>query len=260
MRYQHPYHLVQVSPWPIALSLSTFSLLLGSVLLFNNIFLAKEITLLGIASIIYGSYYWFKDIIIEGTYRGEHTKQVEKGLTLGFVLFIVTEVCVFFSLFFSYFYQALVPSIEIGGIWPPIGIITMDYKGVPLLNTLILLSSGFSITASHNFILNRNFSMAYVYLIYTIVLGILFVYCQYLEYFNSFFTLTDSVYGSIFYILTGLHGVHIIIGTIFFIFTLLRFSHFTTEHHVQFTSASIYWHMLDAVWLLLYFLLYCWSL
>lgn len=259
MKLSFPYHLVQVSPWPLTTSISVFSLLLGNILLFSNKILGKELVLISICSLIYSTYYWFKDIIIEGTFRGEHTEKVQKGLSIGFILFVLSEICVFFGLFFAYFYNALVPSIEVGGIWPPIGIITLDYKAVPLLNTLILLSSGFAITACHNYIINRDYNKSIFYLIFTIILGGIFIHFQWIEYYSSSFTIADSVFGSSFFILTGCHGLHIIIGTTFLLLTLFRFSHFTSHHHVQFSSAAIYWHFLDAVWLLLYFILYCWA-
>lgn len=259
MRIGHSYHLVEVSPWPITTGISVLSLLLGNVMLFNNKEYGLELIIVSILSIIYSTYYWFKDIIIEGTYRGEHTKKVERGLNIGFMLFVISEVCVFFGLFFAYFYNSLVPTIEVGGIWPPLGIVTLDYKALPLFNTLILLSSGFSIIACHNYILNRNYNKSIFYLLLTIILGLAFIYFQYIEYYSSAFTIADSVYGSSFFILTGCHGLHIIIGTTFLLLTLIRFSHFTNHHHVQFTSAAIYWHFLDVVWLALYFILYCWG-
>jgi cytochrome c oxidase subunit 3 len=266
----YSYHLVSNSSWPLTTAITLFSLLLGNILWFHNYTLlvigelkigGKELAIISIIGLIYSSYYWLKDIIIEGTYIGEHTEKVQKGLNLGFVLFVISEVCVFFGLFFAYFYNALVPAIEVGGTWPALGIITLDYKAIPLLNTLILLSSGFSITACHNYILNKDYSKSFFYLFMTIIFGLIFIYFQYVEYFSSFFTISDSVFGSSFFILTGAHGMHIIIGTIFLIFTLLRLSlsHFTNFHHVQFSAAAIYWHFLDAVWLILYFVLYCWA-
>lgn len=261
MRLAYSYHLVTNSPWPLTTSISAFSLLLGNILSYQKKLGGIELISLSIIGLIISSIFWFKDIIIEGTYRGEHTDKVQKGLNLGFILFVVSEVCVFFGLFFAYFYNALVPAIEVGGLWPPIGIITLDFKAVPLLNTLILLSSGFSITACHNYLLNKDFSKSFSYLFLTILLGIIFAYFQYFEYYSSFFTISDSVFGSSFFLLTGCHGLHILIGTTFLIFTLLRLalSHFSHTHHLQFSAAAIYWHFLDAVWLLLYFILYCWS-
>lgn len=259
MRIAHSYHLVQFSPWPLTTGISIMSIMLGNVMIFQNIYLAKELILISLISLSYSLFNWFKDIIIEGTYQGEHTIKVQKGLNLGFILFVISEICVFFALFYSYFYNCLVPSIEVGGIWPPTGIITVDYKAIPLFNTLILLSSGFTITICHNLILHKDYNNSLFYLLFTILLGVVFIYFQYVEYYNSPFTLTDSVYGSSFYILTSCHGLHIIIGTCFLLFTLLRFSHLSSHHHIQFTTSAIYWHFLDAVWLLLYFILYCWA-
>lgn len=261
MKLAYSYHLVTNSPWPLTTSISVFSLLLGNILCFQNKIGGIELITLSLIGLIYSSYYWLKDIVIEGTYRGEHTKKVQQGLNIGFILFVVSEVCVFFGLFFAYFYNALVPAIEVGGLWPPIGITTLDYKAVPLFNTIILLCSGFSITACHNYILNKDYSKSFYYLFITILLGVVFIYFQYVEYFSSFFTISDSVFGSSFFLLTGCHGLHIIIGTTFLFFTLLRLalSHFSNHHHLQFTAAAIYWHFLDAVWLILYFVLYCWS-
>lgn len=258
MRIAHSYHLVTNSPWPLTTVITITSTLLGIILKMNNKIGALELISLSIIGLCYSIFYWLKDIVIEGTYRGEHTEIVQKGLNLGFILFVVSEVCVFFGLFFAYFYNSLVPSIELGGIWPPVGILTLDYKAVPLLNTLILLSSGFSITACHNYIINRNFSKSFFYLFLTILFGLVFIYFQYLEYFSSFFTISDSVFGSSFFILTGCHGVHIILGTTFLFFALIRLSlsHFTHFHHLHFSTAAIYWHFLDVVWLFLYFVLY----
>lgn len=208
MRLAYSYHLVTNSPWPLTMSISILSLLLGNILTYQNKIGGIELIILSILGLIYSSYYWAKDIVIEGTYRGEHTEKVQKGLNLGFILFVVSEICVFFGLFFAYFYNALVPAIEVGGLWPPIGITTLDYKAVPLLNTLILLSSGFSITACHNYIINRDYSKSYFYLLITILLGLIFIFFQYVEYYSSFFTISDSVFGSSFFLLTGCHGLH----------------------------------------------------
>lgn len=261
MRIAHSYHLVTNSPWPLTTAISIFSMLIGTTLFLHNKIGGIEITSLSLISLFLSLYFWWKDVIIEGTYRGEHTDKVQKGITLGFILFVISEICVFFSLFFAYFYNALVPSIEVGGLWPPIGIMTLDYKSVPLLNTLILLCSGFSITACHNYIINKQYSNSFFFLFITILLGSIFTYFQYFEYFNSFFTISDSVFGSSFFILTGCHALHILIGTFMLIISLFRLSlsHFTNFHHLNFSFSAIYWHFVDAVWLILYLVIYCWS-
>ena len=259
----YPYHIVTSSPWPLITTISVFSLFVSNVLLFHNKIGANYLLLASILSLGGSLFFWFEDIMIEGTYKGEHTDRVQKGLTLGFILFVISEICVFFGLFFAYFYNSLVPSIEVGGIWPPVGIVTLDFKGVPILNTLILLCSGFTITACHNYLISgyNKYSQSFYYLLITILLGLVFSYFQYFEYFNSMFTIVDSIYGSSFFILTGCHALHIIIGTLMLIFSLLRLSlsHFTSTHHLLFSFSAIYWHMVDAVWLVLYVVIYCWS-
>jgi len=261
LKFAYSYHIVTASPWPLTTSISLFSLLLGNVLLFQNKIGGLEISTCSFFSLILSGWFWFKDIIIESTYKGEHTEKVQKGISLGFLLFVISEICVFFSLFFAFFYNALVPGIETGGLWPPIGIITLDYKSIPLLNTLILLSSGFSITACHNYIINKHYSNSFFFLFLTIFLGLVFSFFQYIEYFSSFFTLTDSVFGSSFFILTGCHALHIIVGTLMLLFSLFRlsFSHFSNFRHLNFSFSAIYWHFVDAVWLFLYLIVYCWS-
>lgn len=258
------YQLVSNSPWPITTSISLFSLLLSFILITNNKLGGEFIFINSLIALSLSLFLWFKDIIIEGTFRGEHTEKVQKGLTLGFILFVISEVCVFFSLFFAYFYNSLIPSIEIGSLWPPVGLISLDYKSVPLLNTLILLCSGFTITVCHNYIINgyKLYSKAYFYLFLTILLGCIFSYLQYYEYYNSLFTLTDSIFGTSFFILTGCHALHILIGTGMLIISLIRlnFSHFTNNHHLLFSFSAIYWHFVDAVWLVLFIVLYCWTI
>jgi len=222
----------------------------------NNIEYSKEVYYIGILGIIISIYKWSRDIIKEGSYKGEHTEKVQRNLTIGFILFIISEISLFLSLFISYFYNSLIPSIEIGGIWPPIGIETLDYKSVPLLNTIILLSSGLTITACHNYLIYANYKSSILYLILTLFLGFLFSYFQYFEYWNSLFTLSDSIYGASFFVLTGCHALHIIVGTSLLLISLLIYSHFTTHHHLFFSFSSIYWHVVDLIWLFLFFLLY----
>lgn len=217
--FYFPYHLVENSPWPFTTSFSIFSMLLGFVLSmqnplhitgdYNKTMNCYILTILSLLSLTYSVYNWWNDIIKEGSKRGEHTLKVQNNLTLGFILFVISEVMIFVSLFFSYFYNSLIPDPKIfGGMWPPVGIESMDYKSVPLLNTAILFFSGISITATHNYLINKNKKSSIFYLFITIFLGLLFVYFQYFEYFNALFTISDSVFGSSFFLITGFHGIH----------------------------------------------------
>ena len=258
------YHIVTSSPWPVTTTISLFSFLLSIVTylqgkLVYGYNLGSLLFFISFLSLAISLTHWWKDVHFEASYLGEHPTKVQTGLNIGFILFIISEVLIFLTLFFAYFYNALVPSIESGNLWPPVGIITLDYKAVPLLNTFILLASGFTITASHNYLLaGHKFSKAFFYLLLTIILGAIFSYFQYFEYYNSFFTFSDSVFGSSFYFLTGVHGAHIIVGSLFLIVTALRFSYFTNTHHLLFSFSAIYWHLVDALWIFIFFFLYFW--
>lgn len=260
LKMAHNYHVVTNSPWPLTATISAFSLFLGFVLLLSGKIGGTLLSLLALISLLISMTFWFLDINIESSYQGEHTVVVQKGISLGFLLFVISEACVFFGLFFAFFYNSLVPSIEIGSFWPPVGIVTLDYTSVPLFNTIILLTSGFSITAAHNFILNRDFLPSFFYLFLTLFLGLLFSFFQYFEYANSLFTLTDSVYGSSFFILTGCHAFHIIVGSFLLLFSLIRlaFNHFSNFRHLLFSFSALYWHFVDAIWLFLFLVLYIW--
>lgn len=200
-----PFHLVSISPWPILVSFSLLSLTLGAVLSMHGY--GDFTFLLGLASTGLGMLLWFRDIILEATYLGCHTTQVQKGLTIGVILFIVSEVFAFFSVFWAFFHSSLSPSIEIGGVWPPQGIEALSAFGIPLLNTFLLLSSGSTITYGHHALIKGDRKKAIIGGLLTIILAVIFTALQYVEYFNASFTITDSVFGTTFYASTGLHGL-----------------------------------------------------
>jgi ubiquinol-cytochrome c reductase cytochrome b subunit len=376
---RHPFHLVNASPWPFLVSISVFALTIGIVLYFHR-FQVGELTLFfGLLSLGITMSCWFRDIIREGTFEGQHTLLVQKGLKLGMILFILSEVMLFFSFFWAFFHSSLSPAIQIGGIWPPKGIITFNPWEIPLLNTVILLTSGVTVTWAHfairskhlrflNYNLNplrfalrflthihkfknlkhqreffwikklliyrkykrllpqllhrrslwlnikwinfflafsntfykifkdtiivNNFSKIFgvgfmqnvteiiwyiriwlasffqrsrhdlvIALMSTIILGLIFTCIQYFEYKYAPFNISDSIYGSTFYLTTGFHGLHVVIGTIFLIVCLVRAYnyHFTITHHVGLESAIWYWHFVDVVWLGLYISIYHWG-
>lgn len=358
--YKHPYHLVTSSPWPFIVSLSMTGVTFGTVLYlhqFNN----GGITLLvGLLSLLTAMICWFRDIIREGTFEGQHTLLVQRGLKAGMILFIVSEIMFFFSFFWGFFHSSLAPAVQIGGIWPPRGIDVFNPWEIPLLNTIILLTSGASITWAHfavrsrftrwltipnvtpyptngydrtyfwsrilklstlrqsrtllkitqilNVFLNIGATILTAYhrgssievvstlakkgslnepfgimvsrlvvfgarvfkrsrhefllaLLITIALGFVFTLIQFYEYKHATFTISDSVYGSTFYLTTGFHGVHVIIGTLLLLVCLFRglSYHFTRTHHVGLESAIWYWHFVDVVWLGLYISVYHWG-
>jgi cytochrome c oxidase subunit 3 len=261
MKINFPFMLVDNSLWPATTSVSALSLLLGGVMLFHMKIGGKELLIISLISLIISIYFWWKEVIIEGTYQGFHNQDVQKNLTIGFLLFVVSEALIFFSFFFAYFYNSLIPSVNVGGVWPPVGIETLDASAIPLLNTVILFMSGISVTASQHYIVAKNRKNAILYLLLTVLLGTIFLFFQFYEYKNSLFTISDSVFGASFFLLTGFHGFHVLIGVLFLATSLLRLIdyHYSENHFLNATFASIYYHFVDVVWILLFAVIYCWG-
>ena len=256
-----PFHLVDPSPWPILVSFSVFSMAIGAVMYMHGFSYGGYLLNLGFILTVYGMILWFRDVISEGTLLGCHTKEVKTGLIIGVVLFIVSEVFAFLSIFWAFFHSSLSPAIEIGGYWPPLGITPLDAFAIPLLNTFLLLSSGAFVTYGHHALIAGNRKGAIIGTIFTIILAIVFTALQYFEYSEAAFTMSDSVYGSAFYASTGLHGFHVIIGTIFISVGLFRIInyHLTDTHHQGHEAGILYWHFVDVVWLFLFMAVYFWG-
>jgi len=200
---KHPYHLVDLSPWPITVSFVLLALTISAVLTFHGYFQGKYMLCCSFILLIWSMTLWFKDITIEGTYLGAHTDKVQKGISLGVVLFIVSEVCFFGSIFWGYIHSALAPAVEIGSLWPPEGIEPLNPFEIPTANTSILLSSGSTITvAHHSFVLGI---LLWVFLgsLATYFLSCLFTSLQGLEYITLVYTFADGVFGSTFFMSTG---------------------------------------------------------
>lgn len=204
---------------------------------------------------------WWRDIIRESTYQGNHTLIVQIGLKIGFILFICSEIVFFGGFFWAFFHLSLSPSILLGAVWPPVNIISLNPYGIPMLNTVILLLSGFSITWVHFSLILGDYDSVNLGFFITLSLAILFTFLQISEYLMSPFNISDSVYGSVFFSLTGLHGLHVIIGSIFIAVCYYRFfnNEFTIKHHLGFEFATWYWHFVDVVWLFLYIFVYIWG-
>nr|YP_008994044.1 cytochrome c oxidase subunit III [Cheirotonus jansoni]AGG19631.1 cytochrome c oxidase subunit III [Cheirotonus jansoni] len=255
----HPFHLVDVSPWPILGALSATINLVGLIKWFhmydNSLFLLGNVTMMMIM------YQWWRDITREGTFQGLHTYPVTMGLRWGMILFITSEVLFFMSFFWAFFHSSLSPTIELGMTWPPKGITPFNPLQIPLLNTLILLTSGLTVTWAHHSLMENNHKQALQGLALTVTLGIYFTILQAYEYVEAPFTIADSVYGSTFFVATGFHGLHVIIGTTFLLTCLARhwFFHFSCTHHFGFEAAAWYWHFVDVVWLFLYISIYWWG-
>jgi cytochrome c oxidase subunit 3 len=262
MKYLHPYHIVGNSPWPFIISILMVDVIISIIMIIQNKIGGVLLLQWAFISINIGIFLWVKEIIIEGIYKGEHTKKVTNNLLTGFILFVISEIAIFTSLFFAYFYNSLIPSIELGSNWPPIGINILNPSSIPLFNTALLYFSGITITISQNYLHSRYKFKSLFYLYITIFLGISFSYFQYIEYIWAFYTISDSIYSSNFYMLTGFHGIHVIVGTILLIISLFRLliNHFNIENHLSFTCSVIYWHLVDYIWLILYISLYCWGI
>lgn len=256
-----PYHLVEPSPWPLLISFALLNMAIGAVMSFHGFAFGSEILMLGTILTIVAMILWFRDVIIEGTYIGSHTSQVQRGLTIGVLLFIVSEVFAFLSIFWAFFHSSLAPTIEIGGIWPPQGIEALDPFAIPLLNTILLLSSGAFITYGHHALIQGNRFGAIFGTFLTLIFAIAFTGLQVFEYFNTNFTIADSVFGSVFFCSTGLHGLHVIVGTLFILVGFFRIISYqlTNRHHQGFEAAILYWHFVDVVWLFLFIAVYYWS-
>jgi len=267
---EHPFHLVAPSFWPLMAAFSLYNFLLV-IIGYLNSFSLFSITLdfvtwqckiyspiLYFSLFVFVLYRWFSDIIREATYEGYHTSYVQTGIYYGIILFIVSEILFFFSFFWAFFHMSLSPNFFIGMFWPPEYINILDYTSLPLWNTIILLSSGVTVTYAHKACIAGARIIALDGLFWTIIYGSIFTLIQGYEYCYSNYSINDGVYGSIFFLLTGFHGLHVIIGTIFLSVSLYRLIdyHFTRQHHIGLEAAILYWHMVDAIWLLLFICLY----
>ncbi|KAL3534687.1 hypothetical protein ACH5RR_003148 [Cinchona calisaya] len=239
---RHSYHLVDPSPWPILGSLGALATTVGGVMYMHSFQGGATLLSLGLIFILYTMFVWWRDVLRESTLEGHHTKVVQLGPRYGFILFIVSEVMFFFAFFRASSHSSLAPTVEIGGIWPPKGIEVLDPWEIPFLNTLIPPSSGAAVTWAHHAILAGKEKRAVYALVATVLLALVFTGFQGMEYYQAPFTISDSIYGSTFFLATGFHGFHVIIGTLFLIICGIRqyLGHLTKEHHVGFEAAAWY--------------------
>nr|UXX18485.1 cytochrome c oxidase subunit III [Aspidoscelis inornatus]UXX18511.1 cytochrome c oxidase subunit III [Aspidoscelis inornatus] len=255
----HSYHMVNPSPWPLTGATAAFALTGGLVMWFHH----NKLVLLqiGLILMLLTMIQWWRDIVRESTFQGHHTPTVQKGLRYGMILFITSEVFFFIGFFWAFYHSSLAPTPELGGQWPPSGIFPLNPMEVPLLNTAVLLASGITVTWAHHAIMSGKHKEATQALTLTIILGLYFTLLQAMEYYEAPFTIADSVYGTTFFVATGFHGLHVIIGSSFLLICLLRQInyHFTMQHHFGFEAAAWYWHFVDVVWLFLYISIYWWG-
>ncbi len=260
----HDYHILPPSVWPFIGSIAAFFMLAGAVLWMHGVtpimfwagFIAVLVTMFG----------WWREVVIEAN-TGDHTPVVRIGLRYGFILFIISELMFFVAWFWGYFSGALYPGTitqaDYAGVgaWPPTGIEPVNPWGLPLINTLILLISGATLTWAHHALLENDRKGLIRGLAVTVALGFIFLCLQALEYKHAYhegLTLQSDFYGATFFLATGFHGFHVLIGAIFLTVCLVRSikGEFTPEAHIGFEAAAWYWHFVDVVWLFLFVSIY----
>ena len=275
---KHDYHLVNPSPWPLIGSLGMIVMALGAVTYMKGLFGMPEGTwwllAVGLASILYVMFGWWREVIKEGRH-GDHTPVVQIGLKYGMILFIASEVMFFVAWFWSFFEFSIFHGARVGetfdatnpifadGLsrfaeWPPVGVEVFDPFHLPLMNTLVLLLSGTTVTAAHHALQHDNRKTAILMLAITIALGVGFTGLQVLEYTHAGFSYDGTLYGSAFFMATGFHGAHVVIGTIFLAVCLIRLltGGMSAKKHLGFEFAAWYWHFVDVVWLFLFAFVY----
>lgn len=241
------------------MSLNSFNIIISNIIIIN--FKINIFTFINLVIIILIATLWWRDVIRERTFQGNHNFFIINLIKLRIILFIISEIFLFVSFFWNFLHNSLAPSIELGLNWPPKNIQFFNPLLIPILNTIILLTSRFTITLAHFYLINNNKTKTLIFINLTIILSIYFLFLQVIEYNEATFTFSDSIFGSSFYIATGFHGLHVIIGTLFLLINLVRIIklHFSFLHHISFELAAWYWHFIDIIWLFLYITFYWWN-
>ncbi len=261
----HPYHLVNPSIWPLSMAFSILTFVLGGAFALHHSPVGLPLVFAGFAAIVGFCFLWWRDVINEGLHEHAHTERVRIGLRLGMALFICSEIMFFVAFFWAYFGAAFFPKLPLAdvwgiaaGVWPPANIKPFNAFDLPLMNTLILLLSGTTITWAHHALLEGNRRDTIRGLACTVALGLCFTACQAFEYTHAAFGLKDGKYAATFFLATGFHGIHVMIGTAFLAVMLVRAKHgtLTQKGHLGFEFAAWYWHFVDVVWLFLFIGIY----
>jgi len=257
--FTSPFIAVQTSFWPLLVSFILFSTI-GNTVLWINLKVSLLSVLFPLLITILLSFMWWKDVIRESL-LGYHTHKLEVRLRVGIILFILSEVFFFVSFFWAFYDATLSPTIEIGLTWPPKGISPLSVYSVPLLNTVILLTRGITVTWAHHSIMNNYFNKSFIRLVTTVLLGAYFIAMQYIEYAEARFSLADGIYGTTFFMATGFHGFHVTVGTLFLLYVTVALvrGQLLYNHHFAFEAAAWYWHFVDVVWLFLFVNIYWWG-
>jgi cytochrome c oxidase subunit 3 len=262
----HDYHLVSPSPWPIVGSIATFILAIGGIMWMKHV--TPWVFFIGLVGVLYTMYAWWSDVIKE-SHEGDHTPVVQMHMRYGMMLFIASEVMFFVAWFWAYFdgffrhddLEQFGRVAATGGVWPPTGVELFDPFHLPLFNTLLLLTSGTTVTWAHHALLHGDRKGLKWGLVLTILLGAIFSCVQAIEYSEAGFAFSGNMYGATFFMATGFHGFHVFVGTIFLLVCLIRAMRgdLTEKHHLGFEFAAWYWHFVDVVWLFLFASIYVWG-
>jgi len=259
----HDYHILHPSIYPLLGAIGAFVMLTGGAMWMKGATLTTFF--IGLAIVLFTMFGWWRDVVHEAN-TGDHTPVVQIGLRYGMILFIISEVMFFVAWFWAFFKHALYPMGPLSpiqdGVWPPEGIQTFDPWHLPLINTLILLLSGVAVTWAHHALVHENDRKTVIRgLVVAVILGLAFTGLQAYEYSHAAFGLSDTAYGGVFFMATGFHGFHVIIGTIFLFVCLVRFmrGQMSPTQHVGFEAAAWYWHFVDVVWLFLFASIYIWG-
>jgi cytochrome c oxidase subunit III len=262
------FHLVDPSPWPIVGSFFVFLTAFGLILSMKHVGVGPLVLAVGVAGVLFTMVGWWRDVIIESQ-EGYHNAIVRHGLTIGMILFIASEVMFFVAWFWAFFASSgdpgdpqVVGRLDFtGGIWPPKGTDVLDPLKLPLMNTFVLVTSSFAVNVAHDDLREGNRQGFKNFLLVGIALGVLFVLTQAYEYIHAPFPFKNSIYGATFFMATGFHGAHVIIGVIFLTVCLLRAfaGQMTPRQHIGFQFAAWYWQFVDVVWLFLFSCIYIWG-
>jgi len=256
--HSHSYHLVEPSPWPAVGAMAGFVTAIGAIMYMHEMGYGALVMTVGFLSILFTMFMWWRDVIKEAEYQGHHTPIVQLGMRYGMILFIASEVMFFLAFFWAFFDASLYPDT---GVWPPADVEPFPAFDIPLINTMILLLSGCTVTWAHAALLKGDRKNLINGLGVTIILGVAFTALQAYEYQHATFGFTDGIYSSTFYLATGFHGFHVLVGTCFLIVCWFRAraGHFKPDHHFGFEAAAWYWHFVDVVWLFLFICIYWWG-
>lgn len=278
-KVNHDYHIIDPSPWPLIGATGALAMAIGGIGYMRWLnggtfelaginFTSPWLFFIGLIVVLYTMFAWWSDTVKEA-HRGDHTPVVSLHLRYGMILFIASEVMFFVAWFWAFFDASLFPDEAAqvarteftGGHWPPEGTEVLDPWHLPLYNTVILLLSGTTVTWAHHALLHNDRKTLIWMLVATVVLGVLFSFVQAYEYIHAPFAFKESIYGATFFMATGFHGFHVIVGTIFLLVCLFRSmaGHFTPQQHFGFEAAAWYWHFVDVVWLFLFCCIYVWA-